>query len=149
MENHNLTEATPLVNHLTPAAARSAGTYATGWIDASRWQRLAALLNIGTLAGNASINMRWQSATASDGTGSADINSTSCITATYGSGSNDKYAWLELRLDQNPSTARYVRAYVSTATSTWIGGVQVIGQTPIHEPASQYDHADVAAITVY
>jgi hypothetical protein len=149
MVNQNLSEAVAVPDHLTPAAARAAGTYATGWIDASRFQRLVALLQVGTLAGSASINMRWQAATASDGTGSADINSTSCITATLGSASNDKIQPLELRLDQNPSTNRFVRAYVSAATSTWLGGVVVIGNTAIHEPASGYNNSAVVTPVVF
>ena len=149
MENKNLTETVPVVGHLTPAAARAAGTYATGWLDASRFQRLTALLQVGTIAGTGTLNMRWQSATDTNGTSSADINSTSCITSTFASTSNDKIAQLELRLDQNPSTPRYVRAFASTANSTWIGGIIVIGCSAIHEPASAYKHADVVATTVY
>jgi hypothetical protein len=149
MEIQNLTEGVTVADQLTPAAARAAGTYATGWIDASRFQRLAAVLQTGTIAGTGTLNMRWQSATATNGAGSADINSTSCITSTFASTSNDKVALLELRLDQNPSTARYVRAFASTANSTWIGGIVVLGTSGIHEPTSGYKSADVVATTVF
>jgi hypothetical protein len=149
LDNQNLTEGVTVAGHVTPAAARAAGTYATAWIDASRFQRLAAVLQTGTIAGTGTANLRWQSATDTNGTGSADISSTACITSTYASTSNDKLSALELRLDQNPSTPRYVRAFVSTANSTWIGGVIVLGTGGIHEPTSAYKSADLVQTTVY
>lgn len=109
-----------------------------------------AALQIGTLAGAASIDCRFQhcSGSASSLSAWADISSASCITSTVGSGSNDKILELELRLDQNPATSPYVRALVSTATSTWIGGLTVWGD-PIWKPATDHDSADVVQTVVY
>lgn len=150
MTNMNLTQKIALAAQLAPAAARAAGSYYTPAIAAGMYNRLVAALQIGTLAGAASINCRWQhcSGSADSLAGWADISSTTCITSTVGSASNDKVQALELRLDQNPGTSAYVRALVSTATSTWIGGVTVWGE-PRWRPATDHDTADVVQVVVY
>jgi hypothetical protein len=149
MVNKNLSESVGVVTHITPAAARAASTYVTPAVDKSKYNRLLAVLQVGTLAGNASINARFQhcSGSASSLAAWADIQSASCITANYGSGSNDKLPTLELRLDQN-TTSRYVRLLVTNATSTWLGGAVVLGE-PVYGPATDYDSADVVAPVVY
>lgn len=149
MVHENLSQRLALLGHLTPAAARASGSYATGWVDTLAFPRVLATLAVGTLAGAATINMRFQDATASDGTGSADIDSTNCITATYTSASNDKYVRLELRADQNQAVNRFVRAYITLAVSTWIGAVVVEGEPANYAPASDFNHADLVATTVF
>jgi hypothetical protein len=150
MDNQNLSQAVAVAAHITPAAARAASSYYTAAIDASKFSRLLGLLQIGTMAGNASISGVFQhsSGSASDGSDWAAINA-SCTTGNYGSGSNDKVPQLELRLDQNPATSRYVRLAVVLATSTWIGGAVVIGTAARHEPASDNKSSDVVAAVVY
>jgi hypothetical protein len=149
MQTKNIAQRLAFVEQITPAATRAAGTYATGVIDASRFERLIASLQVGTLAGAATINLRWQHGLDSGGSDMADIDSTNCITSSFASASNDKIARLELRLDQRPAVKRYVRALVSTATSTWIGGVQVHGLPSIYQPASDYNASAVAQTVVY
>jgi hypothetical protein len=151
MDKMNLSQAVAVAAHITPAAARAASSYYTAAVDASKFSRLLGLLQIGTLAGNASIAGVFQhsSGSASDGSDWAAISSASCTTGNYGSGSNDKVAQLELRVDQNPATSRYVRLAVANATSTWIGGAVVLGVAARHNPASDYKHADAVAAVVY
>lgn len=151
MENRNLSEAVTVATHITPAAARAAGSYVCPAVDASKFNRLLAVLQLGTLAGNASVNMRYQhsSVSASSAAAWADISSASCITGTYGSGSNDKLPSLELRLDQNPGTSRYVRVLVSAATSTWLGGAVVLGNAKGYNPISDAKSSDLVATVVY
>jgi hypothetical protein len=151
VESKNLSQVVGVATHITPAAARAASTYVTPAVEAKNFSRLLGILHIGTLAGNASISMKFQHnsvSTSNDGNW-ADINSTSCVTAVYGSANNDKLPELELRIDQNPATSRYVRAYVSLATSTWIGGVTVLGNGAKYNPITDVDSADVVATTVY
>jgi hypothetical protein len=150
MKTHDLSQSIGVLAHITPAAARAASSYYSAAVDAQKFDRLLGILQIGTLAGNASINARFQhcAASASDDSTWADINSTSCITATYGSGSNNKLPTLELRLDQNPATSRYVRLAVDVATSTWIGGAVILGETR-YDPVTDHDSADVVAPVVY
>jgi hypothetical protein len=150
VESQNLSQRVALAAHLTPAAARAASTYFTEAIDASKYNRLLGLLSVGTLAGNATLLGRFQhsSGSASDGSDWADISSASCTTATFGSGSNDKVALLELRVDQNPSISRYVRLQATNGTSTWIGDLKVLGE-PRHKPATDYDSAAAVAPVVY
>jgi hypothetical protein len=149
MENKNLSEAVGVVTHITPAAARAASSWVTPSVDKSKFLRLLAIVQVGTLAGNGSLTAKFQHApgSASSLATWADIQSASCITAALGSDGNDKLQSLELRLDQN-TTSQYVRLLVSNATSTWIGGAVVLGE-PIYGPATDYDSADVVAPVVY
>jgi hypothetical protein len=152
MQAKNLTQRLGILDHITPAAARAAGSYVTGAVDASRFERLVAVLQVGTLAGAATLNARFQSnssASSSADSAWADIDSTNCITSTFASTSNDKLAPLELRLDQNPTVSRYVRALVSAAVSTWLGGLVLYGEPAIFAPASQFNNAAVATAIVF
>lgn len=149
MRNQNLTQQLAVATHLTPAAARAAGSYVTPAIEAKYYDRLVALLSIGTLAGAATVQAKFQhcSVSASSAAAWADVNS-ACATSAFASGSNDKIGQLELRLDQNPSVSEFVRVLVSTATSTWIGALHVLGE-PMYKPATGYDTADVVQTVVY
>jgi hypothetical protein len=151
MDRSTLTQRVAIATHITPAAARAASSYYTAAVDASKFSYLRGILQIGTLAGNASIYARFQhsSGSASDGSDWADISSASCTTATYGSGSNDKLVPLELQVEQNPSVSRYVRTKVVLATSTWIGGVVVEGIASKYNPASDANTSDAVTTVVY
>lgn len=148
--NENLSQKVALVTHLTPAAARAVGSYYTAAADALLYERLLSIMQVGTLAGSGTVNQRFQhcSVSASGDAGWADISSASCISSTFASASNDKVSELELRLDQLPTTSRYVRVMAVAATSTWIGGIQVLG-IPIYKPATANDSADVVQTVVY
>lgn len=150
MKTENLSQTIGVVTHITPAAARAASSYVTPAVDAGMYCRLLALLQTGTIAGAGTVNARWQhcSASASSNANWADISSASCITSTFASTSNDKIGELELRIDQNPGTSQYVRVLVSAATSTWIGGLVVLGE-PRFKPATGVDSADVVQTVVY
>lgn len=151
MINKGLAQTVAVAAHITPAAARAASSYYTAAVDASKFDRLLGLVQVGTLAGNGTVLGRFQhaSGSASDGSDWADISSASCTTATLGSGSNDKVMQLELQIDQRPSISRYVRLQVTTATSTWIGGAIVLGTADKYEPASDAKSADVVAAVIY
>lgn len=150
MRTSNLSQELGLAGHITPAAARAASSYVTEGIPKAQYSRLLAMVQIGTLAGAATVNARFQhcSASASSDAGWADISSASCITSTFASASNDKVGELELRLDQNPSVSDYVRALATVATSTWVGALQVVGM-PRFLPATGVDTADVVQTVVY
>jgi hypothetical protein len=149
--NQNQTEAIAVLAQITPAAARASSSYFSDAFDWTRFQRAVATLQIGTLAGAATINLRFQHNISSVSSHSAwaDVNATSCITSTFASGSNDKIARLEVRIDQNSALKTYGRALVTVAASTWIGNVIVHGYPAIYSPASQYNHADVVATVVF
>jgi hypothetical protein len=151
MQSENASQAISVAAQITPAAARAASSYYTAAIDASKFERLLGLVQVGTLAGNASINARFQhcSGSASSLAAWADISSTSCITGTLGSGSNDKVQQLELRIEQNPTLSRFVRLAVINATSTWVGGATVLGVSSPYQPGSDNNSADAVAAVVY
>jgi hypothetical protein len=145
-----LSQGVAVAAHITPAAARAAGSYVSEAVDTTRFSRLMGVLQLGTIAGAGSVNLRFQhnSASASNASGWADISSASCITATYGSGSNDKLPTLEYVADQYPANSRFVRVLVSAATSTWLGGAVVLG-APLFSPATDVDSADVVTPVIY
>lgn len=151
MITENLTQQLAVATFITPAAARNTGSYVSPAVDASLFKRLAAYLHVGTLAGTGTVNLRFQhcSVSASSAAAWADINSTTCITSTLASTSNDRLAQLELRLDQNPTVSQFVRVLASVATSNgWVGGATVLGE-PIYKPATDRDTADVVQTVVF
>jgi len=146
-----LSQGIAVAAHITPAAARAASSYVTPAIDASQYHTLLALLEVGTLSGAATVSARFQtcSGSASSLAGWADVNSASCITSAFASGSNDKIGQLELQVHQYGSTLeRYIRVLVSASTSSWLGACQVLG-TPRYSPATDVDTSDVVQTVVY
>lgn len=135
----NITQRVALAGQLAVSSApRAASSYVSDPVDTTLLHRLSAECAIGTLAGAATVNFRFQqnSVSVSSDSGWADINSTSCITSTFSSTVNNSIARLELRLDQNPTVKRYVRALASAATSTWTGNVLLLAEPAAYEPAS-------------
>jgi hypothetical protein len=139
-----------VVAQLEPAAARAVSSYYTSAIDSNLYTNLLALVQIGTLAGSGTVNARFQhcSVSASGDAGWADVSSASCITSTFTSASNAKVGELELLLREQPRTSRFVRIMTVNATSTWIGGVVVLGD-PKYKPATDRDTADVVQTVVF
>lgn len=146
----NLTEKNAVAAIITPAAARAAGSYVSPAIESKLYDRLAARVMVGTLAGAATLTGKFQhnSVSASSDAGWADVSSASCITSAFASGSNDKVGQLELALEQHPTVSSFVRFYVSAATSTWLGAVIVEGE-PKFRPATDVDSSDVVQTVVY
>jgi hypothetical protein len=150
MQNQNISEINAATSFIHPAAARNTGSSVGEAIDASIYPRVLARLLIGTLAGTGTVTMKLQhcSASASSNANWADVNA-SCVTSTFGSGSNGKVAQLELKADQYSALQRYVRPYVEVATSNgWVGAVLCEGH-PLYRPAVDFDSADVVQTVVY
>jgi len=145
-----LSQGIAVATHITPAAARAAGSYVTPAVDGSQYHQLLALLEVGTLSGAATVSAKFQtcSGSASSLAGWADVNS-ACITSAFASTSNDKIGELELQVHQYGSTLeRYLRVLVSATTSSWLGACQVLG-VPRYKPATDVDSSDVVQTVVY
>jgi hypothetical protein len=150
MITENLTQKLAVVGAISPGTSATAtGSNYTESIDASIFPRLVAYVIVGGLAGAGTVNVRFQhcSGSLSSDSAWADVNS-ACVTSTYVSGANGSVGELELRLDQNPSVSRYVRAESVGATSTWNGAVLVVG-VPTFHPGRDVDSAIVKEIVVY
>lgn len=147
----NITQRVATCGNLAVSSApRAAGSYVTDPVDTTLIHRLSAECAIGTLAGAATVNFRFQqnSVSVSSDSGWADINSTSCITSTFSSTANGSLARLELRLDQNPTVKKFVRALASAATSSWTGAIQLLAEPASYEPTSDRNQ-NVAQTVVF
>ncbi len=60
MRTENLTQTIAVAAHIPPAAARAAGSYVTPAIEAKHFDRLTALLDVGTLSGAATVLAKYQ-----------------------------------------------------------------------------------------
>ncbi len=149
MKTENLSQRIAVAEHITPAAARAAGSYVSAAIPAAKFARLLAILQTGTLTGAATIQAKWQhcSASASSLAGWANIDATA-VTSAFVSGSNDKLGELELQLDQHPTISAFVRILASAAVSSWLGGCIIIGESRFR-PATEQDTADVVQTVIY
>ncbi len=150
MHTENLTQEIAVAEHITPAAARAAGSFYSGAIQTSKFARLLGILQVGTLTGAATVLAKWQhcSASASSLAGWADINSAATLVAVASAAGNDKLGELELRCDQYPTISPFVRLAVVAAVSSWLGAAIIVGK-PRWKPATDHDTADVTATVIY
>jgi hypothetical protein len=70
--NLNPSKRADVVGSIDPDAY-AAGTYTTGWIDASKFFSLLAVVMAGTLGSSATLDAKIQQATDSSGTGAKDV----------------------------------------------------------------------------
>jgi hypothetical protein len=148
MRVSNLSQDLAVAGIVTPAQ-NAASSYLSETIKAGLYDRLLAVMLVGTLSGAATQKGKFQHCSGSLSSDSAwtDVDAT-CVTSTFSSTSNDKIANLELRLDQNPTVSAYVRFLQSIAVSSGTGATVIVG-LPRYKPAADVDSASVAQIVVF
>lgn len=126
--------------------ARAAGAGNSGWIDTALYSRLAAIISTGTLGASATVDAKWQSATDSSGTGSADVAAGQLTQIVKASGDN-KQAVMNLDVNKLPDrTKRFVRLVLTVGTATSDAGAVILGVDPKHLPATDFDPASVVQV---
>lgn len=126
--------------------ARAAGAGNSGWIDTALYSRLMAVISTGTLGASATVDAKWQQASDSSGTGSADISAGQIAQIVKASGDN-KQAVMNLDVNRlTDRTKRFVRLVLTVGTATSDAGAVVLGIDPRHAPATDGDPASVAQV---
>ena len=128
----------------------TATTHDSGWIDMGLFERIMAIVMVGTLGEGAEFDAKLQQAQDADGTGVKDI-SGKAITQMSEDVSpvvEDKQKIINCRADEldanNGFTHARLRITVAAASSD--GGAVVLGFDPRYTPASDNDLASVTEI---
>lgn len=126
--------------------ARAAGAGNSGWIDTALYSRLLAIVSTGTLGASATVDAKWQQATDSSGTGSADVTQGQLTQIVKASGDN-KQALMNLDVNRlTDRTKRFVRLVLTVGTATSDAGAVVLGIDAKHLPATDNDPASVVQV---
>jgi hypothetical protein len=130
--NTLLTEHLALLAQANPALANNT-TYATAWVDSTKFYRLAFLLAVG--ATDTTVDAKLQQASDASGTGAADISGkaiTQIVTA-------NKQAWINLRGVEVGQAKTYVRLLATVGNGTTGAQLSAVafGADERYAPANQ------------
>ncbi len=147
MVNAKASELAGVVGVIDPDAY-AAGTVTTGWIDASRWGKLLAIIQAGDLGTGATLDAKIEQATDSAGSGAKDVAGKAITQLTQAGGDSNKQALIDLRPESLDLGAdfRYVRLSMTVATAASDAGAVVLGLDPRNGPATDNDLSSVAEI---
>jgi hypothetical protein len=123
--------------------AKAAGASSSGYVDASAYRRLCAIIATGTLGASATLDAKLQQADDTSGTNLIDVTGAALVQIVKASG-DTKQAVINLNTDT--LTKRYVKLVltVGTATSDAVG--LLLGFDPRHQPATDNDPATVVQV---
>lgn len=128
--------------------AYAAGTYTTGWVDASRWYSFLAIVAAGDLGSSATLDAKIEQATSAAGAGAKDVAGYAITQLTQAGTDSNKQALINLKsekLDIN-SGFTHVRLSMTVATATSDAGAVLMAFDPRYGPADLYDAASVDEI---
>src|SRR5579872_5117740 len=96
--------------------SQTVGSVSTGWIDASQYAQLLAVVQSGVLGGGGTLDAKFQQATDSSGTGAKDVTNAAITQIT----ANNKQALINLRPEalDLANSFNYVRLTLTVGTAT-------------------------------
>ncbi len=136
-----------IVDAIDPSA-QAVGTLTTGWIDASKFQRFAALIQTGVLGAAATVDAKLQQATDAAGTGAKDVTGKAITQIVKATGDN-KQAIINLNPNQDldfDNGFDFFRLSMTVAAAASQTSAAVLGVHARQGVASDSDHADVVEI---
>lgn len=128
--------------------SQAAGALSTGWIDASRWNNVQAILLAGALGASATLDGKFEQASSSGGTGAKDVSGAAITQLTKAGTDDNKQAIVNLRADSLDinNGFRWVRFTATVATAACLTSCVVLGFDGRFEPASDLDASTVDEI---
>jgi hypothetical protein len=128
-------------------SAQAAGAATSGWLSMAQFQKLVALVQVGTFGASATVDAKIQQATDSSGTGAKDVTG-KAIVQMLAAGGNNVQAEINLdaaELDVNNGFS-YVQLSVTVGTAATGTAALVLGIAPRFLPGSDFNNASVAQI---
>ena len=122
----------PLATLAPITANGTVGEHNTGWVDMENYYRMVILLNLGTPAQGATINIDVEEATDNDGTGIQNIAGKS-ITQVVAADTEGIVA-IELRGEELTQGYSFINIEVTVAVDTYTYGLWVVGCVPHYAP---------------
>lgn len=126
----------------------TASTVNSGWVDASKFHTLMAVVMAGTLGTSATVDAKLEQATSAAGAGAKDISGAAITQLTEAGTDSDKQALINLRTDELDVDGgfSFVRLSITVGTATSDAAGLLWGFDPRFGPASDFDAATVAEI---
>jgi len=129
--------------------AYAASTVTTGWVKASDFQQLMAIIQAGTLGASATLDAKIEQASDSGGTGAKDLTGSDITQLTQaGTDDSDKQAVINFRADDLDiqNGFEYVRVSMTIGIATSDAGAVLFGMNARTGVASDSDASSVAEI---
>jgi len=128
----------------------TATTHDSGWVDMSDFERIMAIVMLGTLGESAEFDAKLQQASDSSGTGAKDITGKAItqISEDVSPAPSDKQAIINCRADELDVTNGFthVRLRITVGAASTDGGAVIVGFDARQQPASDNDLSSVAEI---
>lgn len=126
----------------------SGGSVSTGWLDASKVDRVLAHVRVGAMAGGSTVDAKLEQATSSGGAGVKDV-AGKAITQLLAAGGNNRRALIDLRTEEldvnNNFTFVRLTITVGGGANSTVGG-SLIGLGCRYGPAQGLKAASIAEI---
>ena len=142
--NQKLSEGLAVLATIDPIS-QAAGTVTTGWVDASAYFNLLAMIDVGVFGSSATVDAKLQQATDNSGTGVKDITG-KAITQLLAAGGNNRQALINMKVSDldTENAFRWVRLSVTVGTAATLISAALIGGNARMEPVS--NQAGVAQV---
>lgn len=125
--------------------AYTAATYLTAAIDMSKFESIQAIVSVGDLGTNATVDAKLTASATSGGTYS-DVTGKAITQLTQAGSDDNKQAIINLRGEELTEGLRFVKLSMTVATATSDAGAFVMGANPRVGPASDNDLSTVDEI---
>lgn len=148
MQNALPSELVAVVGNIDPDAY-AAGTYTTGWIDASKFQRFLAVVQAGDLGASATLDGKLEQATDSSGTSAKDVTGKAITQLTQAGTDSNKQALINVDPTQDLDISNdfnYFRLSITVGTAASDAGGMVFGVDARNGVASDNDATTVDEI---
>lgn len=122
-------------------ASLSANTYVSDWVDMADFEQVMAVILVGAISTNGTLDAKLRQATDASGTGAKDIAGHAITQLTQAGTDSNKQVILQTRQDllDVDGGFRYVALSLTTATAASIAGAVLLGFNPTYGPAYNYD----------
>lgn len=143
--NINVKPATraPIVGVINPASL-TANTYTTAWVSMATFANVLAIIAVGAMTTNGTLDAKFEQAQDSGGTGAKDIAGKAITQLTQAGTDSNKQVELNVMsedLDVNNSFT-HVRLSVTTATAASLAAAVLLGFNARYQPATDLTTVD-------
>jgi hypothetical protein len=144
------TDRVALVAAIDPDAY-TAAAYTTDWVDMTKFKTLMAVVYVGTMATNSTVDAKLQAADDGAGSNPIDLTGKAITQLTEAGTDSDKQAIINLREDEINAQAttagkQFVALVVTVTTAASDMGAAIYGLDPVYNVASDADLASVDEI---
>lgn len=137
-----ITEALAVVACIDPDAYGT-GAQTSDWIDMSKFERVAFIVQAGTLGSSATLDFKVQQATDGSGSGAEDMTGKVITQLTQAGTDSDKQVVVSVEASELSDGYRYIAGLMTVGVASSDAGVVAVATNPNYGPVSDYDLASV------